>query len=357
MKRTFAEINLKKYRENLQEIKSFLNKKTKILAIIKANAYGFGAISIARACVEEKIDYLGVAWLTEAIELRLNGIKTPILLLSEFSGNYYLETVGLNITQTVYTKDFAAELNKAAIKLKTKAKVHIKIDTGMNRIGCKMEEALALIKYIQTLEHIEIEGIFTHFAQADNLQSEYTKNQAEKFQVVLNQLKNENIFIPLIHAANSIATFNYPKFHFDMVRIGIKSYQNILTLKTIVGFIKKIAPGTKISYDSTYETKKETNIATIMIGYADGLPRNLSNIGYVLIKEKQYPIVGNITMDMTMIDLGENPNQIKKGDEVVVLGKQGEKEITVFEIAKLTNKLPYEIFTSISIRVPRLYIT
>ena len=357
MKRTFAEINLKKYCANLDEIKKIINKETKFLAIIKANAYGLGAVPLAYSCVKSGVDYLGVAWLTEAIELRLNGIEKPILVLSEFFGNYYLETVGLGITQTVYTKEFATELNKAAIKLNTKVKVHVKIDSGMNRIGCKPEEALELIKYLLTLNYIELEGLFTHFAQADNTSSDYTKKQLVKFCSVIDKLKEENISVPIIHATNSAATLNYPEAHFNMVRLGLATFKDILTLKTFVGFVKTVETESEISYDGTFKTKKKTNIATIMIGYADGLPRSLSNKGRVLIRGNYYPIVGNITMDMTMIDLGENPDQIRRGDEVVVLGKQGKNEINVFELARLTNKIPYEIFTGIStIRVPRIYL-
>ncbi len=355
MKRAFAEINLKTYHQNFINIQKKLSPKTKILAIIKADAYGLGAVPMAKAASRAGAVYLGVAWLTEAIELRLNNITSPILLLSEPIKDFTIEIVGLNITPTIYTKEFAYQLNSACQKLKKKNKVHVKIDTGMNRIGCSMTTAIELIKYVLTLPNLEIEGLYTHFATADKSNSEYFYFQFNNFQKILNEIKKEKIHIPLIHTANSDATINYPESHFDMVRLGISLFKNTLTFKSYVGFIKKIPAQSQISYGGTYQTAQPTYLATIMVGYADGLPRSLSNKGRVLIKGESYPIVGNITMDMTMINIGENPLSIKKGDEVVLIGKQLTKEITIDEIALTANRVNYEILTGISKRVNRIY--
>lgn len=355
MKRAYALIDLAKYYQNISQIRAQIPSTTQLMAIIKADAYGHGAVRIANTALQAKANYLGVAWLSEAVELRSNGIKTPILLLSEPVSDFSTEIVGMSITQTVYTHAFVDKLQEKAKLLRRKAKVHIKVDTGMGRIGCTASEVLPLLRHIQNLDHIEVEGIFTHFANADKSDLDYTKNQFNLFMAVLNTVSQAGFRIPIRHAANSDAVQNFPQASLDMVRTGISTYDQVLSLKTCVGYIKKVPANTYISYGSEYQTPKETAIATIMIGYADGIPRELGGKGRVLINGKSFPMVGRVCMDMLMVDLGED-SSIRIGDEAVLIGRSGTEQITTTEISTITHKIPYEIMCGISKRVPRLYL-
>lgn len=355
MERAYAEVDLKKFRQNLRKVQRFIGPEVKVMAVVKADAYGHGAIEISRAAVLERVDYLGVAWVAEAEILRNAGLGLPILVLSEPAWDKAAEKiVALDLTQTVYTFEFASVLNKAAKKLSKKVKIHIKVDSGMGRIGVQPEETRLLIKKIQNLKNLEIEGIFTHFANADETENHYTLRQFKVFEQVLENL--ENLALPPLikHAANSAATFNFPKTHLDLVRVGLCLYEDVLTFKTRVTFVKKVVRGQRLGYGGTFITRKPTAIATVSAGYADGLPRLLSNQGSVLLTGQRYPLVGLISMDMSLIDLGKN-SKIKIGEEAVLIGQQKKEKISIDEVARLSKTISYEIMCGIGKRVPRIY--
>lgn len=356
MERAFAEVDLKKFRQNLKKVRDFAGAKVKIMAVVKADAYGHGAVEISQTAAKEKVDYLGVAWVAEAEILRKAGLKTPILVLSEPAWDAAaLMIVALNLTQTIYTEQFARVLNNAAAKSGKKVKIHLKVDSGMGRIGVRPEETGNLIKKIQNLKGLEIEGIFTHFANADLIESHYTLKQLKIFKQVLESLKSFDLPPLVRHAANSAATFNFPGTHLDMVRVGLCLYENVLTFKTRVTFVKEVKKGQRLGYGGTYLTRTPTRIATLSAGYADGLPRLLSNRGQVLIGGERFLIVGLVSMDMSLANLGRN-SQIKIGDEAVLIGQQKNKKISIDEVARLAQTISYEIMCGIGKRVPRIYI-
>ncbi|MFA5098247.1 MAG: alanine racemase [Candidatus Margulisiibacteriota bacterium] len=365
---TRAEINLKAVDKNIESLRSFLGKGTRLMAIVKANAYGHGAKEIALAAEKAGADYLGVAYLGEALELRSCGVKTPILILSETPPSFADHVVEHDITQTVYTVQLAQSLSRSASRQGKKAKVHLKVDTGMGRVGVFPSEVMGLLKNIAHLPFVEVEGIFTHFSCGEDLESGFAKKQLDSFMSVLDQTKKEGFSIPIKYCANSAAVFNFPKSHLDMVRLGITMYglyppglkrcpvalQKVLTLKTKVLYIKRVPKGTPLSYGATYVTQKETSIATLPVGYADGLSRLLSNRGQVLIRGNRYPIVGRVTMDMTMVETGDD--KIEVWDDVSIIGKDGSEEITADEVAGLMDSINYEVVCGIGKRVPRVYI-
>ncbi len=364
---TIAEIDLKKYKNNLLAVKNYLPQKVKLMAIVKANAYGHGAVEIAKAAENTGAEYLGVASLGEALELRSASIKLPILILSETNHAHLERVIDANLTQTIYTFEEAQILSDICQNKKKRVKIHIKIDTDMSRVWVLPEKALELTTKITKLPNIEIEGVFTHFSNADDKNNEFTNIQFSKYMKIVDEIKKLGIKIPLLHAANSAAMINFPQTILDMVRVGICLYglkptennecslkiEPVLSFKTKVIYIKEVPPNTPISYGSSYFTKTKTKIATIPVGYADGLSRKLSNKGNVIIKGKKYPIVGNVTMDMTMVDVGSD--KIEIGDEVIIIGKDGNVEINAWDVAKQDNTIAYEVVCGIGKRVPRFY--
>ena len=359
---TWAEVNLKAIKYNCSKISRALGKKTEIMAIVKANAYGHGIVESSKVLEKLSIRYLGVATLDEALTLRRSGIKLPILIV----GSVLPEEAGIavknNITLTLCNK----ELLKALKNISPKPKVHIKIDTGMGRIGLWHENAINFIKNVS--KDVEIEGIYTHFSIAGR-DKFFTQYQIDSFFNVLSELEELGIEIPLKHAANSIACVDWKKSHLNMVRPGIiiygiypkRNFARIIklkpafSLKTKIVFIKKTPPGRSISYGRTHITQAHTKIATIPIGYADGYGRILSNKAEVLIKGQRAPVVGKVTMDQTMINVGHIKN-VKVGDEVVLVGKQRKDEIRLERLARLAGTIPYEIVTGITSRGPRIYL-
>jgi len=364
---TYAEIDLGAITHNSNEIKRLIRPKTKIMAVVKANGYGHGAVSVASAARRGGINYFGVASVAEAMELRRGGISSSILILSEQTKLAVPNIINFHLTQTVYSMDFAKALSDLARKYDKKIPIHIKIDTGMGRVGINYSEAIAFATEISKFKNLRIEGIFTHFANAEKPDDQYTLEQLKRFVDVLAKLEEKKISIPIKHAANSSAAINYPQSHFDMVRIGLSLYglypggvktekvdlKPALQFKTKVIFMKKVKAGVPLGYGGTYVTKEDTTIVSIPVGYADGLSRRLSNNGHVLIRGKRFPISGLVSMDLTLVDVGGNTVDI--GDEVVLIGKQGAEEISVDEVAYLENTINYEVICSIGKRVPRIY--
>lgn len=361
---TWAEIRLENLRHNLIQIKKLVSPKTKIMVTVKADAYGHGLIPVSKKLVSSHVDSLGVASIDEGIKLREEGIKVPILILGMILENDIEPLFKFGLTPSVCDKRFAIALNDKAKKLGP-IKVHVKVDTGMGRIGVLHQDAERLVKYISKLKFIEIEGIFTHFAFAD-MNREFTQYQIGLFNRLIDNLNKSGIHIPLKHSANSMGVIGYDNSHFNMVRPGLVIYglypkgnlninlRPVLSLKTKVIYVKGVPAGCGISYGHKYVTRNATKIVTLPIGYGDGYPRNLSNQGPVLIKGRVFRIAGIICMDQIMVDVGNAP--IRTQDEVVLIGTQGKNKITAEELARLTNTIPYEIVCGLGSRIPRVYL-
>jgi alanine racemase len=362
---TWAEVDLKALVHNLNQVRKTLSGRTLVLATIKADAYGHGLIPVARKLSVCGIDYFGVASIDEGIKLREAGLKEPILILGLILKEDIAPLFRYDLTSTICSYDIAFELDRMAKRSGRKAKVHIKVDTGMGRIGVSRKEALKLIRSIHKLKFVEIEGIFTHFAFAD-LDKEFTLAQIDSFNRLISQLKAERINMPIMHAANSMGILAYPGSHFNMVRPGLVLYglypkqglkvklKPVLSLKTKVLYVKKVPKGCGISYGHIYVTGKSTTIVTLPIGYGDGYPRNLSNKGWVLIKGRRFRISGRVCMDQIMVDVGDL--KVRVGDEAVLIGSQSKKRITTEELANLARTIPYEIVCGLGSRIPRVYL-
>jgi len=363
---TWAEIDLNAIRYNAKKIRGILGKDTGVMAVVKANAYGHGIVEASRVLEKLKIGYLGVATLDEALVLRRAKIKLPILILGPVLPEEAEAAVRNNITLTLCNKELLKTLAGMAGK-KLRPKVHIKVDTGMGRIGVWHERAIEFIIDVRKHGNIEIEGIYTHFSIAGR-DKFFTQYQINAFEEILKTIDRLGMRIPLKHAANSIACCDWKKSHLNMVRPGIIIYgiypkrnfprrinlKPAFSLKTKIAFIKNTPPGRSISYGRTYITQSHTKIATLPIGYADGYGRILSNRAEALVRGRRAPVVGKVTMDQTMIDVGHIKNA-KVGDEVVLVGKQRSEEIRLEKLARLAGTIPYEIVTGITSRVPRIY--
>lgn len=361
---TWAEINLENLSYNFFQIKKLLSSSTKVMVTVKADAYGHGLIPVSRKLVSCGVDFLGVASIDEGIALRKAGIKLPILVMGLVLKKDLSPISSYGLTTTVCDEDLASALNNKARALGKRVNVHIKVDTGMGRIGVPPQDAGELVKNIQKMKNLRIEGLFTHFAFAD-MNKEFTLYQLDLFDKLINKLKNTGIHIPLIHAANSIGLIDYRKSHFNMVRPGLVIYglhpkenmkinfKPVLGLKTKIVFVKKVPKGSGISYGHDYITKRNTTIVTLPIGYGDGYPRNLSNRSPVLIAGKRFKVSGRVCMDQIMVDVGPLP--VKVGDEAVLIGTQKKDKITTEELANLSGTIPYEIVCGLGSRVPRVY--
>ncbi len=363
---TWAEIDLKAIEHNYKQVRRLVGKNTNIMVVVKANAYGHGIVEVSTVLKKLGVNYLGVATTDEAIRLREHDINTPILVLGSVLPDEVKVLIENNITLTLCNEDLLAAIKREAAN-GIKAKVHIKIDTGMGRIGVWHEEALQFIKTIAQEKHITIEGIYTHFSSAGR-DDFFTGYQIDAFEKVLTKLEGFDIRIPLRHAANSIATVDFKRSHLNLVRPGLIIYgmypkhtfpkliklKPALSLRTKIVYIKETPPGRSISYGRTYVTQKHTKIATLPVGYADGYARNLSNKAEVLVRGRRAHIVGKVTMDQMMIDIG-HIRGVRIGDEVTLIGKQGRDEIRPEKLARLAETIAYEFVCGISNRVPRVY--
>ena len=379
---TIAEIDLTALAQNCRELRRITNPASKIMAVVKANGYGHGALEVARVCLNNGAEYLAVARISEAFYLRKAGISAPILLFGYCFPSYVVYMAKEEIRPSICSLASAEQISFQASRLNTKLKVHIKIDTGMGRLGIVSDsllvtranpnrqlEAIKTILKIASLPNIEIEGIYTHFANADKTDKSHAKFQLFLFLELLEELKKNGIEIPLRHAANSAALIEMPETHLDMVRPGIALYglapsdeidrasinlKPVMAIKSTIIQIKEVPPGFKVSYGSTYITPHPSKIATVPIGYADGYPRLLSSRGFMLVHKQRVPIIGRVCMDFTLLDVS-HIFEPRIEDEVVVMGMQGSEEVSADEIARLTNTINYEVVSSILPRVPRVY--
>ena len=375
--RSWAEVDLDAIAHNVNEIKKKLARNTEIMGVVKADAYGHGVFETAQTILDSGASRLAVSMLDEAIQLRHMGINVPILILSYTEPSRAAELICNDITQTVYSIELAKSLSEAAVKLNKNIKIHIKIDTGMTRVGfAPGYAAVKNVAEISKLPGIIVEGLFTHFSKADEEDTAYTFMQFERFMSICAELKRIGIIIPIKHVSNSAAAINFLELQLDMIRPGIILYglypshetnkgildlKPAMTLKSSVIMIKKVDCGTSISYGGNFVTSRPSYIATIPIGYADGYLRSLSNRAKVLIKGRLVPIVGNICMDQCMVDITDivgntSDEEVKIGEEVVLFGRQGENEINVTELADIIGTINYELVSIIGKRIPRMYI-
>ncbi|MDO8749483.1 MAG: alanine racemase [Candidatus Omnitrophota bacterium] len=363
---TWAEINLRNLDYNFRLVKKLVGPKVKILVPVKADAYGHGIIAISKRLEKLGADYLGVASIDEGIILRRNGIKRPILILSPIFPDGVQALLKHNLIPSVCTWELALKLNRQAARRNQKVVIHIKVDTGMQRIGIAHHSARKFIHQVSGLKNILIEGIFTHFPCADN-KPVFTREQIRMFEALIRQVEKEGIHIPLKHASNSLGVLDYPAGHFNMVRPGLMIYglypkerlksklKPVLSLKTRVSYLKAVAKGSGISYGHTYIAKRKMKIATLPIGYGDGYPRSLSNQAHCLIGGEKAKIVGRICMDQLMVDV-TRIKKVRTGDPAVLVGFQKTKSVSVEDLAKLAGTISYEIVCGLGNRLPRIYI-
>ncbi len=362
----WAEINLDAVAHNVRAAKAQLRPGTKLCAVVKADAYGHGAIRVAQEAARNGADFMAVALLQEAVALRDAGIDMPILVLGAMLPDVADIVVHYDISHAVFDEERLYALNAAALRQHTKAKIHIKIDTGMHRIGVHVKDAGRFAKLAASLPGIYIEGVFSHFATADADDKDYAAYQFARFQEALRLIEAEGVSVPIKHIANSAAITELEEYQLDMVRQGItlyglhpahmidcyKDFEPVMTVKTLVAFIKTLPAGCTIGYGRTFTTKRESKIATIPIGYADGVSRQLSNKGYMLINGEKAPIVGKICMDQIMLDVTDIPD-VKVGDEVIVFGG---RELPMELVAQWADTICYELICAVSPRVPREYV-
>lgn len=368
--RVYAEINLDAVKHNMASMKQNLSDQTAIYGVVKADGYGHGAVPVARA-IDEYVRGFAVATIWEAVNLRRHGIAKPILVLGYTYEDTCSEYVRYDIRPTVFSLACAKLLSKAAAELNARVKIHIKVDTGMGRIGFSPDEAsLAALIQISRLPGIEIEGIFTHFAKADEKEKEAANGQLKQFCDFMDRIKAAGLEIPIRHCSNSAALIDMKEANLDAVRAGISIYglypspavlrsavslQPVMSLKSQVVMVKEVGAGTPLSYGWTYVTKGKAKIATIPVGYGDGYPRNLSNRGAVLIRGQRAPILGRVCMDQMMVDVSRIP-EVKAGDVVTLAGTDGPECITIEELAELAGTFHYEFVCNVGKRIPRVYL-
>ncbi|MEA1945688.1 MAG: alanine racemase [Thermodesulfobacteriota bacterium] len=378
----WAEVDLEAIAHNVRELRRITDPGADLMAVVKANAYGHGVIEVTRKALENGTDSMGVARIEEGIELRKAGFNEPVLIFGYTPPALAHKLIAFDLTQTVWSYKTAQALSDVAVSSNKQIKVHLKVDTGMGRLGllpdCRRPpatdrnliiNAIREAESISSLAGLKLEGVYTHFATADSSDKSYAGKQFEIFVGFLNELRRAGMNPPFCHAANSAAIIDMPETHLDMVRAGIAIYglypsdevnkrrialKPAMTLKSKVVHLKKVPPGFKVSYGSTYQTPEPTTIASIPVGYADGFNRLLSSRGHMLVRGRRAPIVGRVCMDQTMLDVGHIPD-VDLEDEVVIFGRQEDESITVDEIAATLNTINYEIVSALTARVPIIY--
>jgi alanine racemase len=360
----WAEVDLDAVACNIRLLKGQANGAA-LLAVVKANAYGHGAVAVARAALAAGADRLGVICVDEGEQLRRAGIAAPILVMGHTPATDAARLVDLSLTGTVASRETAEALARAAAQRGVRLAVHVKVDTGLNRYGFTLAEALALGDWLRDLSSLEVEGLFTHFASADEPDKGYTLDQYARFRPVAEGLG----WVPIRHVANTAALLDMPDLSLEMVRPGLGIYglypsgvvrrdlglMPALSLKSRIVRLTALAPGDPVSYGRTWRAARPSFIGLVMCGYADGLPRSLSSRGSALVRGQRAPIVGRVCMDMCMVDVTDVPD-VATGDEVVLIGCQGEEEISADDVAELAGTISYEILCGVTARVPRLYL-
>lgn len=369
-KRVYASVNLDAIRKNMEAMKANIADTTMLCGVVKADGYGHGSVPVAKA-VEDLVWGYAVAAVEEGLVLRAHHITKPILVLGYVPEESFSVLIEKEIRYTISEWKEAVVLSNIAQELGKNAYVHIKMDTGMGRIGIRSsEEVLVLAKKLNTLPNIQIEGIFTHMATADMEDKTGAKKQIQMFKQTLQLLKDNGISIPICHCSNSAGIIDLREANIDMVRAGIALYglypseevkkENVplipaLELKSIITYLKTVPEGTPIGYGATYITDKETKVATVSIGYGDGYPRTLSNKGYALVRGQKAPIIGRVCMDQFMMDVS-HISDVQEGDVVTLIGKDQNEQITVEELAQLAGTFNYEFVCDLGKRIPRVYI-
>lgn len=362
----WVEINLSYLGFNLAQLRKFVAPEVKIMPVVKADAYGHGIVEVSQYLISQGIDYLGIATVDEGICLRKAGLVTPLLILGSILPEETDLLLEYNLIPTICNWETALALNNLAGQRNLSARVHIKIDTGMGRIGIWHEEVLEFFLKIRELINLDIEGIWTHFASAE--EEDFTNLQLTRFNFVLGGLKSIGFNFSYIHAANSTAILKNKDSHFNLVRPGLTLYgvypdislkeiielKPVMNIRTKVIFIKKVPAGHSISYGRTFTTQRESLIATLPVGYGDGYSWTLSNRAMVLVRGRRVPVVGRVCMDQIMIDVTDIED-VRLGEEVVLLGEQGNERITVEELAGLSGTIPYEVLCRINSYIPHIY--
>lgn len=372
-KRVCAVVDLDAAVENMEHMRKNLRPETKMFAVIKANGYGHGAVQIAKKL--DGLDYVfgyAVATVEEALQLRRNGLYKPILILGYTFPDCYGELAEQDIRPAVFRMDMAEALSREAQRQEKVLKIHIKVDTGMSRIGILPDDkGIDFIRRVRALPGLEIEGIFTHFARADEKDKTSALEQFRRFTDFIGKTEKELAFrIPIKHCANSAAIMELPETQMDLVRAGISLYglwpseemdksrmvlRPLFSLYSHIVYMKTVPAGTPVSYGGTYVTDKERRIATIPVGYGDGYPRGLSGKGAVLIRGKRAPILGRVCMDQFMVDVTDIPEAVE-GDLVTMIGKDGEERITMEELGDISGRFNYELACDLGSRIPRIYV-
>jgi alanine racemase len=363
----WAEVDLTAIAHNVRILKAMLKPPAQLMAVVKANAYGHGAVAVAQTTLQHGAEWLGVARVAEGAELRAAQIGAPILVLGPIAPAEAAEAVRARLSVAITSLGVARALSAQSEAQGAVTPVHLKIDTGMSRFGVPLDEAVATARTLDAMPALRLDGVFTHFASADEPDPTVAHEQVRRFQSALAALEQAGIAVPLRHAANSAGALCGPDFHFDMVRVGLALYgispaswlpraeqlRPALSLKSRVAFLRSLPPGTRVGYSGMYTAEHATGAALVSIGYADGVRRAQSNRGEVLIREKRARILGRVSMDQIVVDADACGAQ--EGDEVVLIGKQGEAEISVDEVAGWAQTISYEILTGIGARVPRIY--
>jgi alanine racemase len=365
----YADIDLDIIASNVDALMALTPKGTGAVAVVKADGYGHGDVAVAKA-VYDKVRMYAVATLDEAVNLRENGIDKPILILGFVNVDEYETLVKNQVTATVFDYETAKQLSETAEKLNMKALCHIKIDTGMRRIGLEPDDSgIDVVKRISNLSNLDMQGIFTHFATSDEADKTKAERQLDRFEKFVGKLSEEGIAFKYVHCANSAAVIDMPQTYKDMVRLGIAMYgmypsnevdksrvalKPALKLMSHVTYVKEVPAGQEVSYGGTFVTGRTTTIATVSVGYGDGYPRSLSSKGYVLINGKKAPIIGRVCMDQMMVDVTDIEG-VGRDSLVTLIGRDGDEEITVEEIAALANTFNYEFVCNLNKRIPRNY--
>ena len=371
---TSAEIDLEAIAHNARQVKAQAGPDVRLLVAVKADGYGHGAVPVAETALEHGADWLGVATVEEGTELRKAGIPAPILCFTALGTDDAGALIKRRITPTLTSLDFARALDRRARQARKRVKVHVNIDTGMGRVGFLMDEAVDAVTEIHQMRNLLLEGVMTHFPSADEADKTFTLEQIERFKGVLDELRRRAIQFPIVHTANSGAILDVPESYFNMVRLGISLYgyfpsdettqsldlRPAMSVRSRVIHLKKVPPNAPISYGRTFVTARETLVATIPVGYADGLSRRLSNRGKMIVRdagdaEVVCPIIGRLCMDQTMLDVTEVPG-VKAGSEVTVYSARREDPNSIESTARLLETVPHTVTCAVSKRVPRIYL-